>query len=62
MQRSRNHRGVRGSYTRPDLGFDVTSGNNKVGGCPAGFPALAGWDAVTGFGTPVYDKLRALLA
>merc|ERR1719453_2968788 len=33
------------------LGFDVTTGNNKHSGCPAGFPAAKGWDAVTGLGT-----------
>lgn len=56
-------------FTNPTLygngaspGFDVTSGNNKHGRCPAGFPAVAGWDAVTGLGTPQLDKLEKLLA
>jgi tripeptidyl-peptidase I len=48
-------------YQAADLGFDVTQGNNKLGGCPAGFPATEGWDAVTGLGTPTYQKLRAAL-
>ena len=43
------------------LGFDVTDGNNKNPSCPAGFPARAGWDAVSGLGTPTFDKLKELL-
>jgi len=43
------------------LGFDVTVGNNKHSGCPAGFPAAAGWDAVSGLGTPQWAKLKAAL-
>lgn len=43
------------------LGFDVTSGNNKAGGCPKGFDAAKGWDPVTGLGTPVFSKLRSVL-
>jgi len=43
------------------LGFDVVLGNNKHSGCKAGFPAVAGWDAVTGFGTPTFQKLKSLL-
>lgn len=42
-------------------GFDVLEGNNKHSGCKAGFPAVEGWDAVTGFGTPTLQKLKALL-
>ncbi|KAH9888842.1 peptidase S8/S53 domain-containing protein [Cubamyces lactineus] len=39
---------------------DITSGSNT--GCGAqGFPALAGWDPATGFGSPDYDKLLALV-
>jgi subtilase family serine protease len=37
---------------------DITSGNNnqpEVG--VDGFPAVAGWDPVTGFGSPIADKL-----
>ncbi|KAI0769591.1 family S53 protease [Trametes elegans] len=60
---------------RPPLGFlnpffysprgaaaftDVTSGSNP--GCgTSGFPAAAGWDPVTGLGTPNYEKLKAAL-
>lgn len=43
------------------LGFDVTNGNNKHGGCTAGFPAASGWDPVTGLGTPQWSKLKAAL-
>lgn len=38
---------------------DVTSGS-AVGCGVAGFPAKKGWDAVTGFGTPLFTKLKAL--
>jgi len=38
---------------------DITAGNNP--GCDTnGFNATAGWDPVTGFGTPVFSKLQAL--
>ncbi|KAI0769585.1 peptidase S8/S53 domain-containing protein [Trametes elegans] len=63
------------SAGRPTLGFlnpflysakgvaaltDVTSGSNP--GCGTnGFPAKAGWDPVTGLGTPNYAKLAAAL-
>merc|ERR1712107_732198 len=43
------------------LGFDVVSGNNKHSWCSAGFPAIEGWDAVTGFGTPKFQKLKGIL-
>ena len=37
---------------------DCTSGSNL--GClgVGGFPAVAGWDAVTGVGTPNFEKLK----
>ncbi|ORY09125.1 tripeptidyl peptidase-like protein [Clohesyomyces aquaticus] len=58
------------SHGRPTLGFlnpwlykkgrkaftDVTSGS-AIGCNTSGFPATEGWDAVTGFGTPRFDKL-----
>ncbi|KAI0682339.1 subtilisin-like protein [Cerioporus squamosus] len=38
---------------------DVRQGSNP--GCGTdGFPAMEGWDVVTGLGTPDYEKLRAL--
>jgi tripeptidyl-peptidase-1 len=45
---------------------DVTEGENKCSAraehcCPSGFNACAGWDAVTGVGTPNFDGLRQLL-
>jgi tripeptidyl-peptidase-1 len=43
------------------IGFDVTSGNNKASGCPAGFTAEVGYDAVTGLGSPSFQTLKALL-
>lgn len=43
------------------LGFDVVTGNNKHSGCDAGFPAIEGWDAVTGLGTPLFQNLKAVL-
>lgn len=57
---------------RPALGFlnpwlyggaytaltDITSGSS-IGCNTSGFPAEVGWDAVTGFGTPVSDFSRA---
>jgi tripeptidyl-peptidase-1 len=52
-------------YKKAHVSFtDITSGSAK--GCSEigngqGFPALPGWDAVTGFGTPRFqDILKAL--
>jgi tripeptidyl-peptidase-1 len=62
------------SLGKPTLGFlnpllysnlttafnDITSGQNP--GCSTnGFKALAGWDPVTGFGTPDFLKLQAIV-
>lgn len=38
---------------------DITSGS-AIGCGGSGFPALAGWDAVTGFGTPHFPSVKAL--
>ena len=43
------------------IGFDVTDGNNKQSGCSGGFPATVGFDAISGFGTPTFEKLRRVL-
>ncbi|TDL17184.1 family S53 protease [Rickenella mellea] len=44
-------------YANPGAFNDITSGNNP--GCNTnGFPAKAGWDPVTGLGTPNFDKLK----
>lgn len=43
---------------------DVTVGRNcgdPVCAGDAGFPAVAGWDAATGWGTPDFQKLSALV-
>ncbi|KAF8260472.1 peptidase S8/S53 domain-containing protein [Lactarius quietus] len=48
-------------YTRAIPGLnDVTSGTNP--GCNTiGFPAVPGWDPVTGLGTPDFERLQAVL-
>lgn len=43
------------------IGTDITDGNNKASGCPAGFAAAKGFDPVTGLGTPLWPVLRKLL-
>ncbi|KAF7353862.1 Subtilisin-like protein [Mycena venus] len=44
-------------YANPGAFNDITSGSNP--GCgTTGFPAKAGWDPVTGLGSPNYPKLR----
>eukprot|EP01116_Phalansterium_solitarium_P011273 TRINITY_DN26903_c0_g1_i1.p1 TRINITY_DN26903_c0_g1~~TRINITY_DN26903_c0_g1_i1.p1 ORF type:complete len:574 (-),score=185.27 TRINITY_DN26903_c0_g1_i1:128-1849(-) len=41
----------------PGVAFkDITVGNTKTS-CPDGFPAIAGWDAQTGWGQPIWDGL-----
>ncbi|KZV87124.1 family S53 protease [Exidia glandulosa HHB12029] len=45
-------------YANPQAFSDITTGSNP--GCNTnGFPALAGWDPVTGLGTPIFDALAA---
>jgi tripeptidyl-peptidase-1 len=49
-------------YKRGHRGFtDITSGS-AVGCDSKGFPASEGWDAVTGFGTPVKKRPKNFLA
>jgi len=36
--------------------FDVTEGNSKTS-CEEGFPATVGWDANTGWGTPIWNGM-----
>lgn len=43
------------------LGTDIVVGNNKAPGCPAGFPAIKGWDPVTGLGSPLYPTMKSSL-
>ncbi|TAQ87514.1 hypothetical protein B7494_g4153 [Chlorociboria aeruginascens] len=47
-------------YSKGYKGFtDILSGNN--GGCnTTGFPVTKGWDAVTGFGTPIFPEIVKL--
>jgi len=47
-------------YQKGYKGFtDITSGKN--GGCnTTGFPTTKGWDAVTGFGTPIFPEIVKL--
>jgi len=43
----------------PKAFYDVTQGNNKETG-QYGFDAIAGWDPVTGVGTPIFSVLSGL--
>lgn len=45
-------------YQNADALNDITQGNNKHSCCP-GFQCTTGWDAVTGLGTPDFQKLLA---
>jgi tripeptidyl-peptidase-1 len=48
-------------YKKGYKGFtDILSGGN--GGCnTTGFPVTEGWDAVTGFGTPIFPEIVKLV-
>jgi len=47
-------------YQHPEVFNDITSGSNPA--CNTnGFPALAGWDASTGLGTPNYPAMAKLI-
>jgi len=50
-------------YANPDSFTDVVLGTNAIGRgtgpLPYGFEATEGWDAATGLGTPLFDKLLA---
>lgn len=47
-------------YSHPEVFDDITEGVNP--GCGTdGFPAVEGWDPITGLGTPSFAKLRDLL-
>ncbi|KAI1106426.1 subtilisin-like protein [Jackrogersella minutella] len=46
-------------YSHPEVFKDITIGDNRA--CKtAGFPAIEGWDPVTGMGVPDYPKLLEL--
>lgn len=47
-------------YANPKAFTDVTSGNAVCNGGSPGLSAKAGWDAVSGLGTPLFKNLRAL--
>ena len=40
---------------------DITTGSSSGGACESGWPAVEGWDAVTGLGTPNYANLKKVL-
>lgn len=44
-------------YANPTMFTDITAGSNPYQKCD-GFVATAGWDPVTGLGTPIYPKMR----
>ena len=45
-------------YANPTAFTDITSGSNP--GCNTnGFSATRGWDPVTGFGSPIFSKIKA---
>ncbi len=44
------------------LRSDITSGDNRSTGMPNGYKAGPGYDAVTGWGTPIGSKLQQLLS
>ncbi|KAJ7830275.1 subtilisin-like protein [Mycena leptocephala] len=49
-------------YANPKAFTDVTEGHNSGSKCPTSsvaFDATKGWDALTGVGSPVFDKLLA---
>lgn len=41
---------------------DITDGHNDGCGLGDGWPAAPGWDAVTGLGTPNFEKLAQVVA
>lgn len=53
------------SYKHPEAFTDVTEGNNRCSTwqqcCTHGFYAQAGWDPVTGLGSPRYDVLSSIV-
>eukprot|EP00927_Polykrikos_kofoidii_P037338 TRINITY_DN3148_c0_g1_i1.p1 TRINITY_DN3148_c0_g1~~TRINITY_DN3148_c0_g1_i1.p1 ORF type:complete len:565 (-),score=77.54 TRINITY_DN3148_c0_g1_i1:242-1936(-) len=49
-------------YQNADAFFDVTTGSSDgCGWLSKGWPATKGWDAVTGLGTPDYEKLAKVV-
>ncbi|GGB23372.1 S53 family peptidase [Puia dinghuensis] len=48
-------------YTHPTAFHDITVGNNDTGGAAGKYPALTGWDACTGLGSPKGLSILGLL-
>jgi len=48
-------------YQNPDVFNDITSGSQSGCGSAKGFPVRAGWDPVTGLGTPNFPKMLSLV-
>jgi len=44
-------------YAHPEMYTDITEGSNPYQKCD-GFYASAGWDPVTGMGSPLYPQMR----
>ena len=49
-------------YAHPAALNDITSGSGNGCGLGAGYPAVEGWDAVTGLGTPNFEALAKAVA
>ena len=47
-------------YSNPDMLNDVVTGANQGCGVDQAFRATRGWDAVTGLGSPDYERMRQL--
>ncbi|KAJ7912024.1 hypothetical protein B0H13DRAFT_1528024, partial [Mycena leptocephala] len=48
-------------YSNPAAFNDMKTGNNFVCSSPTiGFNSTSGWDPVTGFGSPLYPKLKEI--
>ena len=47
-------------YSNPDMLNDVVTGANQGCGVDRAFRATHGWDAVTGLGSPDYERMRQL--
>lgn len=49
-------------YKNPDAFTDITAGSNAIGeNMASGWKCTKGWDAATGLGTPVFNKLQAVV-
>jgi tripeptidyl-peptidase-1 len=49
-------------YKNPDAFTDITKGSNAIGeNQKSGWKCTEGWDAVTGLGTPNFEKLQAVV-